>query len=110
MNMKRLLIFFTSLVTLQLSAEFERFELDFNGEVLSGNLFSTQPRVGEFSTFIDGTYTRMVWADFGNGYQEVYNNQKNLTGLPGTAGEFYVASGGGDVFMVELRTTDLGSA
>ena len=51
----------------------------------------------------------MVWADFGNGYQEVYNNQKNLTGLPGTAGEFYVASGGGDVFMVELRTTDLGN-
>lgn len=103
------MVLFLSLLALPLNAEFERFELNYNDEMIHGTLFSIQPRVDEFSTFIDGVYTRMIWADFGSGYQEVYNNQKDLTGLPEAAAEFYVASGEDDVFLVELRKTDLGN-
>jgi len=72
--MRYILVLFLSLLALPLNAEFERFELNYNDEMIDVTLFSIQPRVGEFSTFINGVYTRMIWADFGSGYQEVYNN------------------------------------
>ncbi len=109
MSLKTIVMSLLATASIAANAQFERFELNYNGEVLSGSLFSLEPRVGEFSTFVDGTYTRMIWADFGDGYEEVYSSVKDLTGLPGTAGDFHVAAGGGDVFLVDAMKTELGN-
>ena len=102
------------LTTTTVRAEFEKVELDFGGKALTGSVRSFDPLTAEFSDFQDGVFTRMLWADQGSGFQQIYNNQ---TGLVGTVGDFGEDTGDfdiagndqGDLFFVHRLKTDLGN-
>ena len=95
-------------------AEFEKVELDFDGEALSGSVLLLNPLTAEFSNFKDGVFVRMLWIDQGNGLEQVYSNLTGISGLAADLGEDVgnfdiVGNNQGDVFFVNRLNTDLGN-
>ena len=109
--MKRWLIALVSgLLAISLRAEFQRVTLDYEGKELNGSVRTLNPLTAEFSDFHEGVFTRMLWVDQGDGFQQVYSNQTDLIGIEGDAGDFDIVGNNlGDVFFVNRLKTDLGN-
>ena len=109
--MKRWVIALVSgLVAISVRAEFQRVTLNYEGKELVGSVRTLNPLTVEFSDFREGVFTRMLWVDQGEGFQQVYSNQADLIGVEGDAGDFDIVGNNlGDVFLVNRLKTDLGN-